>query len=492
MRLRNLLVIILVLGVLSAPKLFAADDDKAADLAEMKKIIKQLNARIEKLESEKIDTELGAMHKKELARLMKEILADANTHPTTPKWMENLTFFGDFRLRYQHDLYNGRSGLLGATGYANRRKSQNLFRFRLRFGFIKTWWDKQLEVGFRLASGNGPSTYDPNGATPLSTNQTMTNMFSKKPIWIDLAYARYKPKWAPGLVLAGGKMPNPIKSRTWMTWAVDINPEGFVAQYVAPYWGNFKPYVTTGLWFLENTANMGTNVITSNTKDTSRNATMVSIGSGFDWELGNNMSWYLGGTMYMYHDYNCQGIGYTGIDGSWVNNSGWADSDMQLLELTSRFGWEMLDMPWEVVASWTHNFTDTYSSETAQGLNATSGTNLSYNPEFDNASDAFLVGIKVGENKKKGDWSAFYNYAYIEANAVPAALTESTFEGPNRQGHMFGGAYNIDDFLSVSSTIFITEPIHAFNTWNSGSQAWQANSSRDGHVTIQLNLVWKF
>lgn len=484
MRFRILLSFVVTFGALMLPTVSA---DDSSDIAEMKEIVRKLNLRIEKLEQEKI----GTMHKEELARLMKEILADTNKQSSMPRWMKNLTFFGDLRLRYQMDHYEGRSGNLVSGKYADRRKNQNRIRFRLRFGFTKTWWDKQMEVGFRLASGSGSSSYDPDGSTGRSVNQTLTNMFSKKPIWIDLAYAKYRPKWAPGLVFAGGKMSNPIKSRTWMTWAPDINPEGFVAQYVVPYWGDIRPYVTAGYWYLENTTTRGANVITpTDTKDTTRIATMVSIGTGLDWEISKDMSLYFGGTMYMFQNYNTSGVGSTGIDGSWVNDSGWADSDMQLLELTSRFGWEMIGLPWEVVASWTHNFADNYNSDNALALNAAHGLHLSYNPQFDGASDAFLVGIKVGKNKKKGDWSAFYNYCYMEANSVVPGLTDATFNGPNLKGHVFGGMYNIDDFFTISSNLYLTDPIHAFDTWNSG--VWQANSSRNGSVTLQVNMIWKF
>ena len=172
MQFRFLFLFVVVICVLVSPVIFA---DNSADIAEMKETVRKLNARIEKLEQEKI----GTMHKEELARLMKEILDDANKQPALPKWMENLTFFADLRLRYQLDHYSGRSGTIGASGYANRQKDLNRIRFRLRFGFTKTWWDRQMEAGFRLASGSASSTYDPDGSTPRSVNQTLTNMFSK-------------------------------------------------------------------------------------------------------------------------------------------------------------------------------------------------------------------------------------------------------------------------------------------------------------------------
>ena len=173
-----------------------ASTSAADDISELKAQIERLNSRLEKMESQRT----SRIEKEELSKMMKDILDDAKAAPALPEWMKNLKFFGDFRLRAEHQNSQGRRSQWG--GGAGTPKDRNRLRMRLRFGFIKSWWDDQMEVGFRLASGNNND--------PTSTNQTMTGDFSKKDVWIDLMYAKYKPNWAKGLEIAGGKVSRPL------------------------------------------------------------------------------------------------------------------------------------------------------------------------------------------------------------------------------------------------------------------------------------------
>ena len=121
----------------------------ADDVADLQAQLKNLQARIDNMEQAKMDK----VQKEEMAKMMKDILDDAKMQPAMPKWMKNLTFFGDFRLRYQMDHPTGRR--MGMIPGGNEGKYRNRARFRLRFGFKKTWWDKQMAVIFRLASDDG-------------------------------------------------------------------------------------------------------------------------------------------------------------------------------------------------------------------------------------------------------------------------------------------------------------------------------------------------
>ncbi|KKL12459.1 hypothetical protein LCGC14_2535550, partial [marine sediment metagenome] len=237
----------IILGSIILAVVLSSTPIVADEMTDMKAEMKKLQTRLDKMENEKVGTKaemkrlqarldkmekdrVGTIHKEEMAKMMKDILDDAKMQPAMPAWMKNLTFYGDFRLRYQHDHTNGRNGPWGmAAPGRGQTKDRNRIRMRLRFGFTKTWWDKQLEVGFRLVTGNattmeleddqggnilGPNQQawvNPDGATPTSSNQTMSGTFSKKPIWVDLMYAKYKPKWAKGLTFTGGKMKNPLK-----------------------------------------------------------------------------------------------------------------------------------------------------------------------------------------------------------------------------------------------------------------------------------------
>jgi hypothetical protein len=115
-------------------------------------------------------------------------------------------FSGDFRLRAEPTF----------GGPADR--SQDRFRERIRLRFnAEAKLNDQLRGGFSLASG------DLNN--PISTNQTLNQYATRKPIAIDRAYATYTPSWFKPLTLTGGKFAYPWFN-TELVWDKDLNPEG--------------------------------------------------------------------------------------------------------------------------------------------------------------------------------------------------------------------------------------------------------------------------
>ncbi|MFA5159439.1 MAG: putative porin, partial [Candidatus Omnitrophota bacterium] len=103
------------------------------------------------------------------------------------KWLKDLKFSGDLRLRYEAFHLKTAAN----NGYEPNR---NRFRFRLRYGFEKTF-NPEMKVGFSMASGDKAVSTGYNG-DPISTNQTLGNNFDFKNIWIEKAYATYTPEWA--------------------------------------------------------------------------------------------------------------------------------------------------------------------------------------------------------------------------------------------------------------------------------------------------------
>src|SRR3989338_4685207 len=100
------------------------------------------------------------------------------------KGLGNFAFSGDVRLRYEP--------FFGGTLTQDRHRE----RVRLRFHAIAKFSD-ELTGGFSLASGD---VFD-----PISTNQTLTAFYTRKPILIDRAFIQYDPKWLDPLTLTGGK-----------------------------------------------------------------------------------------------------------------------------------------------------------------------------------------------------------------------------------------------------------------------------------------------
>jgi len=136
-------------------------------------------------------------------------------------WLDRFTFSGDMRVRNE-DFFQSR----GSNATARVRE-----RIRLRFGATMKITDEAL-AGLRLATGNPDD--------PITTNQTLSELFTRKPISVDQAYITLTPKQSIGLgdypwnpiTLTGGKFANPVfRPRAIMNseliWDDDVTPEGF-------------------------------------------------------------------------------------------------------------------------------------------------------------------------------------------------------------------------------------------------------------------------
>jgi hypothetical protein len=84
-----------------------------------------------------------------------------------------------------------------------------------------------------LTVGLGLTTAE--GADPRSGNQSLTGVFTKKPIELDLAYFDWKfASWGD---LIGGKMKQPfVKGAQNLFWDNDITPEGVAFTFSRGIW----------------------------------------------------------------------------------------------------------------------------------------------------------------------------------------------------------------------------------------------------------------
>jgi hypothetical protein len=99
--------------------------------------------------------------------------------------------------------------------------SRNRARVRVRFG-VDGKLSKDFTGGILLTSG---SLGDSN-----STNETLTNFFTRKTIGIDRAYVTYQPVAHSWISLTGGKFAYTWQ-RTSTTFDPDLNPEGFSEKF---------------------------------------------------------------------------------------------------------------------------------------------------------------------------------------------------------------------------------------------------------------------
>lgn len=161
------------------------------------------------LESKQLETQAQVedMRKAAVADVKKDI-----------DWLSRFTLFGDIRVRHEGFYQDGVS-------------ARNRQRFRLRVG-ARLKVSDELEGGIRLASG------DPNEI--VANNQTMTDVFTRKPINIDNAYITVRPSKSIGLdkaffSITGGKFTvNFFRPRAIMTsemiYDEDLSPEGIAEE----------------------------------------------------------------------------------------------------------------------------------------------------------------------------------------------------------------------------------------------------------------------
>ncbi len=387
----------------------AAQDAK---IAQQDKEIAKLKRELNEQNKKKVDLQ-------EVRAIMAEITEDAGNR-TVPGWLDDLTFFGDLRLRYHLQKPD------------NKTQDKHRGRFRLRFGMKKTWLDEQLEAGFRLASGSSDD--------PSTTNQTFTGNFSTKNIWIDRAYAKYQPNALKGSTIIGGKMKNPFV-HTNMIWDSDVNPEGVWAAYQYPGFGDFQPFAGIGFFQLAHNSDAA-------------DATLHAYQIGSVWKITKDVKWT---AALAYYDYGHYEDNFSRAKSNTQSGGVLTAEEFNILNLTNKVSWKAFGLPMSAYIDYAHN----------------SGN------ELGGQSDAYAVGYKVGKNKKKGDWSAAYKYAWIEQNATPAAFNDSDFGNTNRKGHQWGGKYNLLDSLTIGANLFCTEPI-------------TGSGKDDTELLMLADLTWAF
>ncbi len=122
------------------------------------------------------------------------------------------------------EAFSGRFRLAGDIRVRSENLLQDLTpdryrpRLRVRFG-VEGKLNEDFNGGFYIATGTVNDD-------PVSTNNTLTQFFTRKPIGLDRGWITYQPQSHKWLQLTGGKF-----QATWnhapITFDYDLNPEGF-------------------------------------------------------------------------------------------------------------------------------------------------------------------------------------------------------------------------------------------------------------------------
>jgi hypothetical protein len=419
--------------------LLSLREAKADELSELKQQIIEQNQKLQELMERIEQLEARQKQKEEaLTEKMEEVAQKKETFslPDSLKWAEKVKISGDFR--YRHERIDEET-----TGSAVRWKDgRDRDRIRARL-MVEAMVNDDWGLGFRFASGSGD---------PASTNQTLEDSFSSKPLWLDLAYFNWHPAARKGLNVFGGKVKNPFYKvgGNQLIWDDDLNPEGIAANYVIPLNNGDELYINGGgFWVDENSSGVDTSLWGA---------------QGYVKHTIGNPDYILGGVSYF--DYgNIQGRG--DLQSTWSSttnffgntiSSGLFASDFDIFEAFAEYGTKLMGFPFTIFGDWAKNLVANNSEDTV-----------------------WLIGGKFNKAKDPGSWEVGYSYRELEADSVLGAFTDSDFigGGTDGRGHQFGFTYQLAKNLQVSVTYF--------------------NSERDGtsgrsldYRRLQLDLKLKF
>jgi len=345
----------------------------------------------------------------------------AAQQPAQKPWWERITFFGDFRARYE--------GLFLEDTATRHRQ-----RFRLRVG-LRTNVTDQVGCTFRLASG------DANDIT--STNQTFTGYFSRKPINIDQVFATWAPKPVPGLTLGFGKYPYPV-TRTQLVWDDDINWEGPYQQYAK----------AIGKGTLRLAAAQSPLNETAGGDDPFLWAEQVQVGAAFG---AHQLQVSLASYAFQDIDPLAAAIVPRGPLITVNTNATTTGSDGLVNGFLSDF---------HVVDLIGHATLATGSPQYPVQLVAEWAFNTRAATEEDSA--LWLVGT-IGRAAAPGTAGASYTYARIERDAVLSAFRYSDMPGTNIIGHQMAGSYMPVNRINIDVTVILSKllepPAGSPNHW---------------------------
>ncbi len=434
--LRQRSVGLIVLGILLLlwPAAASADEiaDLKAELEQQKMRSAELENRINQLEARQKLKERALNEKIDEVAAQTDEAAGQDEIPDILKWASRMQWSGDFRYRYEY------------IDDATKAKDRHRNRIRARLG-LKAEINDEWDLGFRVASGT---------ADPVSTNQTLDEAFSDKPLWLDRAYFNYHPGCIEGLDVLAGKFGVPFHKvgKNQLIWDGDLNVEGGGVQYA------HRLNKRTGLYF-----NGGGFWV--NEESSSADASLWGLQAYIKHQI-DEPSYILAGVSYF--DYgNIQGHGsfadeWDGEHDLFGNTPLAGDpnafgSDFDLFEVFVEYATQVCETPVAVWGDWVKNTAASTSEDTG-----------------------WLVGGRINKAKAPGSWEVSYDYRDVELDAVVGQFNDSDFigGGTGGKGHRFGFAYALAKNTTAALTYFLNE--------------YEGRKSDEDYDRLQADIKLKF
>jgi hypothetical protein len=445
------------------PRAFGATvtpEEMLKRLENLSTIIQEQQKEIDRLKQELMEQrrsikEEQAVQKDEIQKAVKAETEEAakSWREWVPKWVERINISGDLRLRYER-LWD--RGMLNDDGSPAKQDPRDRGRVRLRLYVDAPITD---EIDTHVMLSTNISTHQ----EATTSNATFTEDFNDKGIYVARAYAEYRPSWFKGLKVGAGKFKKAFYN-TDIMWDPDVNPEGAYETYKYAGWDGFQPFIY-----------LGQMVVNENSR--TPDAMLYLSQAGFEWRLGP-VQWMLAGSYYSWS--NLAGTKWmgTGQYNSGGGNTFIADSDGTDVRYKYDYKlWEAISYVKFDLGPYPVALDFDYVRNAAQGVPS-------------DEDSAYYASFKIGRDKKKGDYSLFYKYAYIEQNAVVGAMNDQDFYGANRKGHKVAIHYWPFENTLVRACFFYTDPV---STWQkTGNPLWNGDRYKMHEDRLQMDFIFKF
>lgn len=457
----------------------------------------------------------GVLTDREAAEIRTDMKKESADNPANKIKISNsvteLKLYGDLRLRYQYNSTDRQIDPLGIGNDPDRSPSgepQSRWRFRLR-----------LNADFKL----GENFF---GGVELSTQQaadsgmqTYENGFDDYNIYISKAFVGWNA--ADWLTVSAGKVGNPFYANDGLVWDPDITPTGLVQNFAlhklfpsevesAGFSKDGKTALTKEVaspWELNLVA--GQFIFDDNNEnnldnDSATDAYLFETQLIASYKFSKDLKFTIAPAWFTYVNGSLSGLTSAASFNDNAAVSG-ATRNLNLILAPGEVAFKVAGLKTRLLWDFSYNIEGQQRVDDIYNLAFLA--NDAGQDSDDDVTDpddlrsrhssvddiAYLIGLQVGENKKKGDWSVLANYRQTGLGAVDPNLNDSDFSSSflNTRGVKLSLAYNFTDFAVAVITYQ-----HAWNLRQdlAGGEATGGNAVANANEvqTIQVDFNLKF
>ncbi|MGA9773017.1 MAG: putative porin [Blastocatellia bacterium] len=363
-----------------------------------------------------------------------------------------IRFSGDIRFRTETFRNQGFDSLAEAP-------ARNRLRMRVRLALDGSL-NKHFDWGVKLASGIFTD--------PISSNQTFTDFFERKPFALERAFVRYDSVASDngaGVQLVAGKF-EPTFRRTQMVWDDDVNVEGASEALYFKSTSSLKQIklVAFQLPFNELSA--------------AKDGVLYGGQLQTDWQFAPTVSANVNASYYAWNraDQIALGLGAlaTQVNGGIFNGAGLTGNQNGALGTSNRLvrnasgnvtgflaGFNLFDVLGNLTWQAGHKIPVTFTFDYVRNLS----------DRIDDEKNGYWAGVQVGQTREAHDWMVGYTFTRIEQDAVLVPFNFSDILSSNSRAHIPTFAYQVSNGVTLQWTGLFSQrantivPLSPVNRW---------------------------